>query len=458
MEKGKWFFRIFLPAMDVVLMYASLLLALALRYRDFSFLPGFQTRAFLLNFSVIHLFWIFLLYAFDFYENAAIKSRLEFFKKNLIFVSLASSFGFIYFYLNPWTAIAPKTILLLDIVIFSLFLYIWRSFLYFLCAGHFKKKVIIAGSRDRNRELSEIIPDLAQNGFDLVSIIDPRIMLREKPETESAGEKDQILDIVSLKKFIEEEKVDLVVLALDAKREEGISQKALSSLPLNIDYLSFAGFYEYITKKIPLESVDEIWFLENISRTDKKIYEFSKRAFDVFFSLAGLLFFALIFPFAALAIKLDSPGSIFYVQKRIGKDGKEFSFYKLRSMKESEDQHEAWRANDESQVTRIGRALKRIHFDELPQFYNILKGDLSFVGPRPEWVKLAELYEDKIPFYRQRYLIRPGFTGWAQINYPASASVDEAREKFKYDLYYIKNRSFLGDIAIILKTAKLLVG
>jgi exopolysaccharide biosynthesis polyprenyl glycosylphosphotransferase len=458
MEKGKWFFRIFLPAMDVVLMYSSLLLALALRYRDFSFLPGFQTRAFLLNFSVIHLFWLFLLYAFDFYENVAIKSRLEFFKKNLIFVSLASSFGFIYFYLNPWTAIAPKTILLLDIVIFSLFLYIWRSFLYFLCAGHFKKKVIVVGDKGHNRELFEIIPGLSQNGFDLVSIIDPRVMLREKPETEPAGGKDQILDIVSLKKFIEDEKVDLVVLALDAKREEGISQKALSSLPLNIDYLSFAGFYEYITKKIPLESVDEIWFLENISRPDKKIYEFSKRAFDIFFSLAGLLFFALIFPFAALAIKLDSPGSIFYVQKRIGKDGKEFSFYKLRSMKESENQHEAWRANDESQVTRMGRVLKRIHFDELPQFYNILKGDLSFVGPRPEWVKLAELYEEQIPFYRQRYLIRPGFTGWAQINYPASASVDEAKEKFKYDLYYIKNRSFLGDIAIILKTAKLLVG
>ncbi|MFA5743039.1 MAG: exopolysaccharide biosynthesis polyprenyl glycosylphosphotransferase [Candidatus Paceibacterota bacterium] len=458
MEKGKWFFRIFLPVMDVVLMYASLFLALALRYNDFSFLPGFQTRAFLLNFSVINLFWLFLLYSFDFYENIAVKSRLEFFKKNLIFVSLASSFGFIYFYLNPWTAIAPKTILLLDIIIFSLFLYAWRSFLYFLCAGHFKKKVIIVGDKTSNRELSEIIPDLAQNGFDLVSIVDPLVMSREKPDMGSEEKNGRIFDIPSLRKFIEEEKIDLVVLALDRKKEEGISQKVFSDLPLNIDYLSFASFYENITKKIPLESVDEIWFLENISRPDKKIYEFSKRAFDIFFSLAGLLFFALIFPFAALAIKLDSPGSIFYVQKRAGKDGKEFSFYKLRSMRESENQHKTWRVNDESQVTRVGKALKRIHFDELPQFYNILKGDLSFVGPRPEWVKLAELYEEQIPFYRQRYLIRPGFTGWAQINYPASASVDEAKEKFKYDLYYIKNRSFLGDIAIILKTAKLLVG
>jgi len=116
-----------------------------------------------------------------------------------------------------------------------------------------------------------------------------------------------------------------------------------------------------------------------------------------------------------------------------------------------------WREKDPEQITKIGGILRRLHLDEFLQFWSILKGDLSFVGPRPEWEKLARIFEKEIPFYFQRYLIRPGFTGWAQINFPASTSVEEAKEKFQYDLYYIKNRSFLFDLAIILKTVRLLL-
>ena len=115
-----------------------------------------------------------------------------------------------------------------------------------------------------------------------------------------------------------------------------------------------------------------------------------------------------------------------------------------------------WREKDEKQVTSIGKFLRSFYLDELPQFFNILKGDISFVGPRPEWVKLAEMFEKEIPFYSFRYIIRPGLTGWAQLNFPASTSVQEAKEKFQYDLYYIKNRSFFFDLAIILKTFRLL--
>ena len=116
---------------------------------------------------------------------------------------------------------------------------------------------------------------------------------------------------------------------------------------------------------------------------------------------------------------------------------------------------EPWRERDPNQITRVGKLLRKIHLDEFPQFWSILKGDLSFVGPRPEWEKLARIFEKEIPFYSQRYLIRPGFTGWAQLNFPSSTSVEEAKEKFQYDLYYIKNRSFVLDLGIILKTIRL---
>ena len=114
-----------------------------------------------------------------------------------------------------------------------------------------------------------------------------------------------------------------------------------------------------------------------------------------------------------------------------------------------------WREKDKNNITKTGRILRKFHIDELPQFLSILRGDLSFVGPRPEWVELAKVFEKKIPFYPQRYLVKPGFTGWAQINFPASTSIEEAKRKFEYDLYYIKNRSFLLDIEIILKTVRL---
>jgi len=182
-----------------------------------------------------------------------------------------------------------------------------------------------------------------------------------------------------------------------------------------------------------------------------------KRGLDVLFSFAGLLITAILFPFIALAIKIDSPGSVFYTQERIGKDRKNLTLYKFRTMKVSGDQDKKlWREKDPGQITRVGRILRRIHLDEFPQFWSILKGDLSFVGPRPEWVELAKIFEKEIPFYSQRYLVRPGFTGWAQLNFPPSTSVEEAKEKFQYDLYYIKNRSFFLDLGIILKTIRII--
>jgi lipopolysaccharide/colanic/teichoic acid biosynthesis glycosyltransferase len=175
----------------------------------------------------------------------------------------------------------------------------------------------------------------------------------------------------------------------------------------------------------------------------------------------GLLFFAVtivLFPFIAVAIKIDSKGSIFYKQERVGKNRKVFTVYKFRTMQEITNQDkEIWREKKENQVTRVGNFLRRFHLDELPQCISVLKGSLSFVGPRPEWEKIDEIFQKEIPFYDLRYLEQPGFTGWAQINFKPSLSVKEAMEKFEYDLYYIKNKSLVLDVEIVLKTLRLLM-
>ena len=425
---------------DIFLMYLALLLILAIRYKDFSFLPGPQTRIFLYHFSFISLFWLLFLFLLDFYEIPPLKKVFDFFRNLLIFIFLAGALGVIYFYLRPEALIAPKTILISDLLIFSLFLCGWRYiFSRILKLQNFREKIVMVGSP---AELKDLSPDLLnQNGYELVASFNS----------------NSDFEFLKLKETIEKEKVNSIVLGFNFYKNEQWVQQIFQNLPLKLNYISLDNFYENLTKKVPIEMIDEVWFLENLSRSEKRTEEILKRGLDVLFSFAGLLITAILFPFIALAIKIDSPGSVFYTQERIGKDRKNFTLYKFRTMKVSGDQDKKlWREKDPGQITRVGRILRRIHLDEFPQFWSILKGDLSFVGPRAEWEKLARIFEKEIPFYSQRYLVRPGFTGWAQINFPASASVEEAKEKFEYDLYYIKNRNFFLDLGIILKTIRII--
>jgi len=209
-------------------------------------------------------------------------------------------------------------------------------------------------------------------------------------------------------------------------------------------------------KKVSLDSINEYWLEKNISKKESRFYLFIKRIIDVVLGGIGFIFFIILFPLAALAIKLDSRGNIIYKQERVGKNRKIFTLYKFRTMKEHENQHkEPWREINKDNITRVGKILRRAHLDELPQAINILKGNISFVGPRAEWIELARIFDKEIKFYKYRYLVKPGLIGWAQINFPPSKSVNEAKEKFEYDLYYIKNRSLLLDLEIILKSPKL---
>lgn len=209
-------------------------------------------------------------------------------------------------------------------------------------------------------------------------------------------------------------------------------------------------------KKIYLSEINEQWLKENICKNKSKVYFFCKRATDIIFGFVGFIIFIILFLPVALLIKIESKGKVIYKQERVGKDRKIFWLYKFRTMYECNDaDKKVWREKEKNSITRVGKFLRRTHLDELPQAINILKGDVSFIGPRAEWLKLAEVFEKEIPYYSYRYTVRPGLIGWAQINYPPSKSIKEAEEKFEYDLYYIINRSILLDLEIILKAYKL---
>jgi exopolysaccharide biosynthesis polyprenyl glycosylphosphotransferase len=188
------------------------------------------------------------------------------------------------------------------------------------------------------------------------------------------------------------------------------------------------------------------------------LYSQIRRLLDVVLSIVGLVLSLPLMALAAIAIKIDSRGPILYRQKRVGQRNQVFTIMKFRSMRiDSEPDGPVWAEEDDPRITRVGRIIRKLRIDELPQFVNIIRGEMSFVGPRPERPEFVEMLEQEIPYYSQRHLVKPGLTGWAQIRYPYCASVEDAVQKLQYDLYYIKNQSLMLDVITLFETARIVL-
>lgn len=223
--------------------------------------------------------------------------------------------------------------------------------------------------------------------------------------------------------------------------------------------MAASRLYEVLGRRLPARSLDERWFLEHFSSARSMFYEASKRVLDILAAVAGLALFIPFLPIVALAIWLEDRGPVFYGQVRVGKDGRPFRMYKLRSMRtDAEKGRAVWAAKDDPRVTRIGKFLRRSRLDEVPQLFNVLRGDLSLVGPRPERPEFVTDLARQIPHYELRHRIKPGVTGWAQVRYPYGASVADAEEKLGYDLYYIKHRNLVLDLLIVVRTVAVVLG
>lgn len=421
--------KILLLLGDIFLLFLSLYLTLILRWKS---IPTFGLYLeFAKSFFWLFLFWLFLLFIFDFYSLNLKTGSFFFFRYCLIFAFLILFSGILYFYLQPKLPIAPKTIFILNILIFCILFFLLRLFFEWLFKKTQRKEKIIF--LDSPPELHELLSYLKNPLFPYKVV--------ETPEPKD------------LAKVISKEKIQKTVLSSRAQTFED----NIFSFP-DLEVESFSKFYEEITGKVALSSLKDADTLREFYKKEEKSYGISKRIFDIFFSLTGVLILAVLYPFVAVAIKIDSKGPAFFIQKRVGKNRKIFKFYKFRTMEISKDEKGEWRTKRKGTITSVGKILRFTHIDELPQFLNILKGEMSFIGPRPEWKKLAKIFEKEIPFYFLRYQVKPGFTGWAQINFPPSFAVGDTKEKFQYDLYYIKHRSFLFDIIIFLKSLRKVFG
>ncbi len=247
----------------------------------------------------------------------------------------------------------------------------------------------------------------------------------------------------------------MIVLLPDAPLDEEIAHELLEAKLHGVMVVDIRSFYEHVAQRLPLSQINDEWLLqtEGFSLNTRGSLRRLKRALDVLISLTLLILTAPITLLAALIVRLESPGPVIYQQKRVGLHEREFTVYKFRSMRQDAEKNGAvWAAKNDARVTRFGKFMRKTRIDELPQLWNVLRGDMSFIGPRPERMEFVRELKKTIPYYGMRHTVKPGLTGWAQVSYPYGASEEDARRKLEYDLYYIKNLSILLDMRILLKT------
>lgn len=256
-------------------------------------------------------------------------------------------------------------------------------------------------------------------------------------------------------RIAQESQATMILLLPDAPIDDEIAHELLMAKLGGRMVVDIRSFYEHVVKRLPLSQITEEWLLlsEGFSLNTRGSLRRLKRAVDVFCSLILLIPAAPIMLITAIIIRLESPGPVIYRQDRVGLYEKEFTLYKFRSMRSDAEKNGAvWAKANDARVTKFGRFIRKVRIDELPQIWNILKGDMSFIGPRPERMTFVQKLKQDIPYYSMRHTVKPGLTGWAQVCYPYGANEEDARFKLEYDLYYIKNMSLLLDIHIIFKT------
>jgi sugar transferase (PEP-CTERM system associated) len=343
------------------------------------------------------------------------------------------------------TVVMISMLFVISLVLFMRFLYSWA-----LQENKLTERVLVLGANDFALNIIDEIKNKPYKGFKVIGILkDQQFSDFSFNGIPVLGE---ISDVLEVTKKIPGDRI--VVSMIDQRGNLPLHR--LLELKLNGKKIDDGvAFYEHLTGKIMVERLRPSYFIFSDGFKTSKTRQWVKRSADIFCSLLGLMLFLPILVLIAIAIKFDTRGPILYKQERVGQRGKLFTLYKFRSMHvDAEKDKPVWAGIDDTRVTRIGRFIRKMRFDEFPQMFNVLKGDMSFVGPRPERSYFVDQLKEKIPYYIQRHAVKPGITGWAQIKFRYGASAEDALEKLKYDLYYVKNMSPLLDLTIIFETTK----
>ncbi len=430
---------------DVLLISLAIIVAIGLRI-------GFAWKA-VLHYSIVPVSTLVLyplaLYIFDLYNVERVFRSWETTFRSAIAVALGTFLAVCAFYAIP---LGPygRGVMVIEASLAWYFLNLWRwSYgIVFQKTGP-KVPTLILGAGFCGRTICRLLRS-PLSPYEVKGFLDDNL---DEIDTDRypaiMGRSDQLLEVAA------GAGAHTVILAIPKNRSVRLIRTILDARLKGIDVRDMADIYETLTGRIPVRGIADQWllFAEGFYLLRADYVQKLKRLLDFVASGLILLFMSPVIALAVIAIKLDSPGPVFYTQQRIGKDRQVFTIYKFRSMEYGSEKAGArWAAERDPRVTRVGKLLRLTHIDELPQIWNIFRGDMSLVGPRPERPEFVGILEDQLPYYYVRHTVKPGLTGWAQINYRYGASVEDANIKLEYDLYYVKNMSIFLDLKILLRT------
>ena len=317
----------------------------------------------------------------------------------------------------------------------------------------FKRRIVVLGAGARAARIRDLAERPGAN-FVVAGFV---VMSEAHATVPGAVRREAIPNLAA---HVVDARATEIVLALEERRNALPLKDLLRVKTTGVAVTDISSFLESETGRIDLNSVNPSWLIFSDGfASGRAISSAAKRAFDIVASLTLLILTSPIVMVTAVAIKIDSRGPAFYRQRRVGLYNQNFDIVKLRSMRQDAEAGDraVWAAEADPRVTRIGRLIRKVRIDELPQTWTVLKGEMSFVGPRPERPQFVEQLEEQLPYYAERHMVKPGITGWAQINYPYGASVEDARHKLEYDLYYAKNYSPFLDLLILLQTLRVVL-
>jgi sugar transferase (PEP-CTERM system associated) len=451
----------FLMILDAVLALAAIYSAAVVRFgcAEIS-TKQFDTAAMstLVIFVIVVMFSSHLMEVYDVARNFKKREMLI----NILFGALTSFFLLsVVYYLEP-SVMLGRGVLVISLCFFVVLQFCTHAvYLYEKSNNHLCHRVLILGTGDLAAQIGEMV-SANDRSFVLAGYASCFLCTQEGtseiakpvvPQEAILGNCDDLLDVA------QRAQAELIVVALSERRKIFPLRDVLRCKLNGIQIMEAPSFYELVQGRLMLESITPSWFIFSNGFRRTTIFSICKRVIDIVLSCIGLLITLPFFPLIAFAIKLDSPGPIFFSQERFGNKEKRFKLYKFRTMRQDAEKGTGavWAEKNDPRVTKLGRFFRGSRIDEIPQLINVLKGDMSFIGPRPERPEFVEKLKQVIPYYSKRHFIKPGLTGWAQVRYPYGSTVEDAVEKLRYDLYYIKNISPFLDTLIFFETIKVVL-
>ena len=428
--------RLLLFIADCSILFGSLYLSLFIRNKELPSTSEYLT--FIPPFIVIILVTIAIFYSYGLYDKPTLRLIRELSTRIITSQVLAAVCAILFFYTLPYLGIAPKTILLLYIIISSVAMNIWRHHAFSVVLNYKKQKSVIIGSGTTFHNLVEELSRNPHTGITLISTIDV-----------------DTYDMRKLENVLTTTKPNSVIIDLRDERIKPHFDAIYKGLFEGQAVLDIVDVYEDIFDMVPLEIINQEWVFRSarVSRGS----DLPKRILDITLALPAYIISLVVYPFVYIAIKLEDGGPLFYKHARVGRHGEHIMIYKFRSM-ENKPTNEL---NETKKISRIGNILRKTRVDELPQLWNVIRGDVSLIGPRPESPNLVAEYSKTIPFYNVRHVVRPGLSGWAQVQQHEAPKfgidIKQTSTKLSYDLYYLEHSNFLLDCAIILRTFKVLL-